>query len=77
MKMGLYAYLTLAYPYATRHYRNSSIHFRRKPVNVPSLYFNSLVDKVGELVGAVQGRSHNPLGKGQFPYRKKKSILSF
>ncbi|XP_003743775.1 uncharacterized protein LOC100898037 [Galendromus occidentalis] len=44
--VGMYTWLTLAYPFATRHYQNSSKFFRLKPVNVPGLYFNSMVDQV-------------------------------
>lgn len=43
---SMYAYLTLAYPWATRHYRNSSDTFRTKPILVPGLYFNSMIDQV-------------------------------
>ena len=74
-KMGLHAYLTLAYPYATRHYKNASIHFKQKPVNVPILFFNSLVDKVGEPVRDIQGRIQNFLGDGQFASQKGFSTI--
>lgn len=43
---AIWAYMGLAYPFATKHYRNSSNHFRYTPVVVPALYFNSVVDKV-------------------------------
>lgn len=45
-KMGVYTYLTLAYPFATRHFLNASTHFRQHNVNVPGIYFNSVVDQV-------------------------------
>ncbi|OQR74801.1 hypothetical protein BIW11_00893, partial [Tropilaelaps mercedesae] len=46
--LGMYAYLTLAYPVSTVHYRRSSNCFRQKPVNVPGLYFNSMIDQVSD-----------------------------